>query len=88
MHVHVVRTQKISFPQVLLGGGHAHVHVLKMLGMQPIANTRITLISKDVNSPFVCCANYVKGSQFDGVYVTYHHPNHRRVSDQAPNHQK
>jgi selenide,water dikinase len=30
---------------VLLGGGHAHVHVLKSLAEQPLADTAVTLIS-------------------------------------------
>lgn len=37
---------------VLVGGGHAHVHVIKMLGMNPIANVRFTLITKDVETPY------------------------------------
>lgn len=37
---------------VFVGGGHAHVHVLKMLGMQNLDNLRITLISRDLLTPY------------------------------------
>lgn len=38
---------------VLVGGGHAHVHVIKMLRMQgDIPHLRITLISRDTMSPY------------------------------------
>jgi selenide,water dikinase len=37
---------------VFVGGGHAHVHVIKMIGMNPISNVRFTLITKDVETPY------------------------------------
>ena len=37
---------------VLVGGGHAQVAVLKDLAMRPIAGLRITLISRDIHTPY------------------------------------
>src|SRR6056297_636146 len=37
---------------VLLGGGHAHVAVLRRFGMQPIDGARVTLISPEVDTPY------------------------------------
>ncbi|HEY8381260.1 MAG TPA: selenide, water dikinase SelD [Microvirga sp.] len=37
---------------VLVGGGHAHVHVLKSVRMRLDAGTRVTLISRDARTPY------------------------------------
>lgn len=37
---------------ILVGGGHAHVQVLKTFGMRPLPGVRITLVSPQVASPY------------------------------------
>jgi len=47
-----MQTSPIAKDLVLLGGGHAHVLLLRMLGMNPIPGLQVTLISPDVLTPY------------------------------------
>eukprot|EP01038_Epipyxis_sp_PR26KG_P006975 gene6975-9535_t len=37
---------------VLIGGGHTHLHVIKMFGMYPMQNVRVTLITNEIFTPY------------------------------------
>ncbi len=37
---------------LLVGGGHAHVHVLRSFGMQPMPGVRLTLVAREIETPY------------------------------------
>ncbi len=63
--------QPILRDLVLVGGGHSHVVVLRMLAMRPEPGLRITLICTDIDTPYSgMLPGYISGHySFDEVHI-------------------
>ena len=48
----MLETNRFSKEVVLIGGGHAHIEVLKNLGMKSFPDARVTIISRETQTVY------------------------------------
>ena len=51
-HLHAGTIEPIRHELLLIGGGHSHVAVIRHFGMHPLPGLRVTVLSRDVHTPY------------------------------------
>lgn len=51
-HPHSGSIEPIRHELLLIGGGHSHVEVIRQFGMHPLPGLRVTVLSRDVHTPY------------------------------------